>query len=114
MSSIIHHKLLHHSDSEEEEISMAYSIPGLSFPTTILATRAFNIQDEISPEQDNKTDSLRTIPKTGPSALQWSWCGSLCILGCWFGACIVPLVNEELNSSYKFGEFCNKSKAHNT
>jgi|688.fasta_scaffold1532407_1 hypothetical protein len=113
MSNIIHHKLLSHSDSEEEEISMAYSIPGLSFPT-IIATRTSNIQDEISPVLDNKTVPPKTITKTGPNALQWSWCGSLCILGCWFGACIVPLVNEELNSSYKLDVFCNKSKVHNT
>lgn len=113
MSSIIEHGLLYNSESEDELESMVYPIPGVYFPSTVISSHSFRDRYEIITEQTKKSEIKGDRERLDADAASWSLCGSLCVLGCWFGVCIVPLVSNTLQMTYKFcGDCDNTTKPH--
>lgn len=43
-----------------------------------------------SKEQDKKEIGITDVTKSDPN--NWNLCGGTMLIGCWFGACLLPLV----------------------
>ncbi|CAG9317020.1 unnamed protein product [Blepharisma stoltei] len=43
-----------------------------------------------------------------PNSLSWNICGSICLVGCWFGLCLLPICDSNFQEATIYCSLCNK------
>ena len=48
-----------------------------------------------------------------PTALTWLNCGGICLIGCWLGLCLVPILDNDFQYPKIYCSYCNKRLDNN-
>ena len=97
------------SDSDQDsdqEASITYSIPGLNYPSAqfkITHRRFSNLSRDGECPSCNVTDYDE---RYYPDARTWTLCGGACVLGCWFGMCLIPLLWNKVQEKEYYCKVC--------
>lgn len=98
--------LISSSSDSEEETSITYSIPGLNYPSTHfkITHRKFSSlsRDGECPHCNESEFEARH----SPDLRTWSQCGGACVLGCWFGIWLIPLLWNRLQVKDYYCKTC--------
>ncbi|CAG9313633.1 unnamed protein product [Blepharisma stoltei] len=43
-----------------------------------------------------------------PNCITWNMCGSICLVGCWFGLCLLPICDSNFQEATIYCSLCNK------
>ncbi|CAG9327780.1 unnamed protein product [Blepharisma stoltei] len=46
------------------------------------------------------------IKEYDPTSMTWNMCGSMCLLGCWFGCCLIPIFDKQFHGVTYFCSNC--------
>lgn len=44
-----------------------------------------------------------------PNSVTWGLCGGICLVGCWFGLCLLPLCDSNFQEATIYCSLCNKT-----
>ncbi len=53
-------------------------------------------------------EEIRTYVIYDVGTRAWTICAGLCLLGCWFGCCLLPFCTESLQEARHFCSHCHK------